>query len=154
MSKNNVEIERKFLIKEIPFELNSFKNSFIKQGYISIDPVLRLRQTDNEYVFTFKGKGQIKRTEFEFPLSEKQFCELWNKVEGNEIVKRRYFIPLNDIYTAELDIYEGNLKGFKNVEVEFSCEKEADIFLPPKWFGEDISHNPKYTNANMAFFGL
>ena len=86
---------------------------------------MRLRQKDESYFFTFKGIGQVKRVEFEFPLSYEQFSALWEKIDGNEIIKRRYFIPLDNNYTAELDIYEGNLLGFRNVEVEFNTEDEA-----------------------------
>ncbi len=154
MSEKNIEIERKFLVKNIPFELSSFKSCYIRQGYIFTDPVMRLRQKDESYFFTFKGTGQVKRVEFEFSLSYEQFSALWKKVDGNEIIKRRYFIPVGDRYTAELDIYEGKLLGFKNVEVEFNTEEEAMEFEPPEWFGEDISFKPEYANANISFFGL
>ncbi len=154
MPKKNIEIERKFLVRDIPFDLNNFKSCFIRQGYIFINPVMRLRQMDENYFFTFKGDGQVKRVEFEVPLSFEQFSALWEKVEGNEIVKKRYFVPLKNNYIAELDIYEGRLAGFKNVEVEFNNEDEAMEFEPPKWFGEDITFNPEYTNANISFFGL
>ena len=154
MSEKNIEIERKFLVKDIPFKLSSFKSCNIKQGYIFTNPVMRLRQKDESYFFTFKGIGQVKRVEFEFPLSYEQFSALWEKIDGNEIIKRRYFIPLDNNYTAELDIYEGNLLGFRNVEVEFNTEDEAMEFKPPEWFGEDISFKPEYANANISFFGL
>ncbi len=154
MSEKNIEIERKFLVKDIPFKLSSFKSCYIKQGYIFTNPVMRLRQKDESYFFTFKGIGQVKRVEFEFPLSYEQFSALWEKIDGNEIIKRRYFIPLDNNYTAELDIYEGNLLGFRNVEVEFNTEDEAMELKPPEWFGEDISFKPEYANANISFFGL
>lgn len=150
----NIEIERKFLVKDIPFDLTQFKCSVIKQAYLCIDPVMRLRQKDDNYIFTFKGSGQVKRVEFEYPLSKKQFSDLWENVVGKKIVKKRYFIPLDNNLTAELDIYEGEFDGFKNVEVEFPSEEEAVAFVPPKWFGEDISFNPEYANANMSKFGL
>lgn len=153
-NKDNIEIERKFLVKKIPFDLKHFKSSFIRQGYISADPVIRLRQKDNEYIFTFKGKGQIKRIEFEYPLSKKQFLRLYDKIESNEIIKRRYYIPLENNYMAELDIYEGEFNGFMNIEVEFSNEEEAASFNPPLWFGKDISFEAEYKNVSLSYFGL
>ena len=154
MDKKNIEIERKFLVKDIPFDLKLFESSFIRQGFLCIDPCLRLRQKDDNYVFTFKGRGYIKRIEFEYPLSFEQFSFLWKKIEGKEIIKRRYFIPLYGDYVAELDIYEGELLGFKNVEVEFPSEEAANEFVPPKWFGKDISFVTEYTNSNLSIFGF
>lgn len=154
MNKSNFEIERKFLVEDIPFDLSQFKCSVIKQAYLCTDPVMRLRQKDDNYIFTFKGSGQVKRVEFEYPLSQEQFYNLWKNVIGKKIVKKRYFVPLDNNLTAELDIYEGEFLGFKNVEVEFHSEEAALDFIPPKWFGEDISFNPEYANANMSKFGL
>ena len=52
MSKEIYEIERKFLVKEIPNNLQQYKCYKIKQGYISTNPTIRLRQRDNEYILT------------------------------------------------------------------------------------------------------
>ncbi len=162
MNKNeNVEIEKKFLVKDIPFDLSEFKSSYIRQAYISIDPVIRLRQKDDDYIFTFKGRGQVKRTEFEDKLSKTQFLKLWEKIEGIVIEKTRYFIPFLADFgdykkecVAELDIYDGELSGFKSVEVEFESENDANNFKPPVWFGEDVSLESKYKNSSMSIFGL
>ncbi|WP_317367523.1 CYTH domain-containing protein [uncultured Tyzzerella sp.] len=145
----NIEIEKKFLVKYIP-NLKDCKSSYIKQGYISTNPVLRIRQKDEKYIFTFKGKGDILRKEIEIDLSKEEFDNLWLKIEGEPIIKTRYFIPLKEGLIAELDIYDGNLKGFKNVEVEFDSIEEANSFVPPDWFGEDITKNIKYTNAYLS----
>ena len=112
----NFEIERKFLVKHIP-NLENCKNYYIKQGYISTNPVLRIRQKDNKYIFTFKGKGDIQREEFEKEITKEEFENLWLKIEGEPIIKTRYIIPLENDLVAELDIYEGNLQGFKNIDV-------------------------------------
>ena len=145
----NIEIERKFLVKYIP-DLKGCKSYYIKQGYISTQPVLRIRQKNEKYIFTFKGKGDIKREEIEKEITKEEFDNLWLKIQGQPIIKTRYIIPLQDGLIAELDIYDGNLKGFKNVEVEFDSIKDADNFTAPDWFGEDITKNVKYTNAYLS----
>ena len=35
-------------------------------------------------------------------------------------------------------------------EVEFSSIEMANAFIPPEWFGEDVTMNPKYHNSNMS----
>lgn len=145
----NTEIEKKFLVKQLP-NLENYEKQYIKQGYISTNPVLRIRQKNDKYIFTFKGKGTLQRIELEQELSKEEFDNLWQKVEGEPIIKTRYIIPLENGLKAELDIYEGNLLGFKNVEVEFETIEQANDFVAPDWFGEDITNNIKYTNAYLS----
>ncbi|WP_250278051.1 CYTH domain-containing protein [[Clostridium] colinum] len=145
----NIEIERKFLLKYMP-NLENCETYYIKQGYICTNPVLRIRQKNEKYIFTFKGKGDIQREEIEQEITKEEFENLWQKIQGQPIIKTRYIIPIDNNLKAELDIYDGNLKGFKNVEVEFDSIDEANNFIPPDWFGEDITKNEKYTNAYLS----
>lgn len=48
------------------------------------------------------------------------------------MVKKRYSLELSSGRTAELDIYDGKLKGLVTVEVEFGSVDEAAAFVPPK----------------------
>lgn len=153
-SANNLEIERKFLVEKLPPDLEKYKSHKIKQAYIATSPTLRLRQQDDEYIFTFKGKGDIKKVEFEYKLSEEEFNNLWQKVETKKIEKTRYLIPLDNNLTAELDIYYGELSGFMNVEVEFESLEKAEEFKAPAWFGEDISMDRRYSNASLSINGI
>lgn len=154
MNDNFYEIERKFLVKTLPKNLNSYKMSDIKQGYISFEPALRVRQKNDEYFFTYKGKGDLKREEFEVKITKEQFENLWKKVERIPILKKRYYIPLGEKLMAELDIYEGELKGFYNVEVEFFSEEDANNFTPPDWFGKEITKDTNFSNANLSKLGV
>ena len=145
-----MEIERKFLVKEIPSDLARYPMKKIMQGYISTDPVLRLRQSDDKYIFTYKGEGQLAREEFESSLTKAQFEKLWPLVTGNKIVKDRYCIPLENGLVAELDIYHQHLDGLTRVEVEFASIDEANAFTPPDWFGEDVTFDEQYSNSNLS----
>ena len=66
MSKEIYEIERKFLIKELPDDLDRYESHRIKQAYISTDPTIRIRQWDDEYILTVKGSGLMKKIEYYF----------------------------------------------------------------------------------------
>lgn len=153
-SNNNLEIERKFLVAKIPENLEKYQFHKIKQAYISTLPTLRIRQSDNDYIFTFKGRGDVKRVEFEYNLSKEEFDNLWKKTETKKIDKTRYLIPLENDLIAELDIYEGELKGFMNVEVEFKNLEDAEKFKAPDWFGKDISYDKEYSNSWIAANGI
>ncbi|NLJ88399.1 MAG: CYTH domain-containing protein [Epulopiscium sp.] len=149
-----MEIERKFLVKELPDNLQSYENQEIIQGYISIDPTIRLRKSNDEYFLTIKSKGHLKREEMEFPLTKEQFENLWPKVDSATIYKTRYNIPLENNLVAELDVYHKNLNGLLTVEVEFESEKASEKFVPPEWFGKDVTHDSRYKNNNIAVYGI
>ena len=154
MNDNNIEIERKFFVRTLPDGLEDCVKHHMIQAYISTNPTIRIRKSDDEYYFTFKGAGFVKKTEFEHPLTKEQFYSLLGKKEGNIIEKTRYIIPLDNELRAELDIYEGSLAGFMNVEVEFPDMKSAGEFVPPVWFGDDISLDRRFSNASLSKYGL
>lgn len=154
MKNINYEIERKFLIKSLPENLENFTHYEIRQGYISTDPTIRLRQQDNTYILTVKSAGLMKKQEYELELTKEQFNKLWQKTEGNTIEKTRYIIPLNNNLKAELDIYKGFLSGFMNVEVEFLSTKEAILFDVPLWFSQEVTQDPRFSNSSLAKFGI
>lgn len=148
-----MEIERKFLIKELPI-INNYKHQKIIQGYLSTDPVIRIRQIADSYFLTVKSHGHMIREEFELPLTADQFSSFWSKLEFPPIEKTRYFIPLENHLIAELDIYEASLEGLMTIEVEFYSEEEALSFTPPAWFGKDVTHDSRYKNNHLSLHGL
>ncbi len=145
-----MEIERKYLIKELNFDLNECRHIKIEQSYISFKPVIRLRKADDEFYLTVKGSGSIVREEFELAISYEEYQDLRKKASGKLIKKTRYLVPLSDGHTAELDVFEGEHDGLITVEVEFSRVSDMKSFNPPDWFGIDVSENSKYKNSNLA----
>ena len=143
-----MEIERKFLVKEIP-SLEGLKYSEIKQGYISIKPEVRVRKLDDKYFLTEKGEGTLVREENEREISENEGLALFEKIVSNLIEKKRYYINYEG-NLIELDIYEGKFAGLVVAEVEFKTLEDANKFIPPKWFSTDISENMEYRNKILA----
>ena len=70
-----MEIERKFLVKKLPEELERFPHSHISQAYLSRDPVLRVRQRDAQYLLTCKGQGLLKREWLDYPIVDRAGIE-------------------------------------------------------------------------------
>ncbi len=149
-----MEIERKFLTKEIPFSLEPYYYVMISQYYISFSPTIRIRQSNNDYFLTVKGKGHLAREEFELPITQQQYQSLQKKCDAPPIIKKRYYVPLQYNITAEIDFYEGNLKGLITTEVEFSSEEEANAFVAPLWFGKDVTFDFRYKNTNLCIHGI
>lgn len=149
-----MEIEKKYLCKLPDFDLSAYKRKEIAQYYISTDPTIRIRKADSDFFLTVKGKGHIARDEFEMPISESQFESLVKKTDMPPVSKTRYFIPLDNGLTAELDIYHSSLHGLVTVEVEFESLEDADSFIPPLWFGKDVSEDKRYKNASLYTKGM
>lgn len=144
-----MEIERKFLVKQLPENLAQYPCRRIRQAYVCTDPVIRVRQKDEDYILTIKGEGFLQREEFEMPLQKEQFKRLLAKSEGQSIGKDRYCIPYGK-YTIELDIFAPPFDPLVLAEVEFESVEEANAFAAPDWFGEEVTHENEYTNAAIS----
>lgn len=151
-----MEIERKFLIKEMP-DLTKYPSKKLIQGYLATNPTVRVRDEGGEYILTYKSKSKdfISREEYNLPLTKEAFETLIKKSEGNIISKTRYYIPIgknkegNEL-TLELDVYDPPFAPLVFGEVEFPTIEEAHSFEIPDWFGEDVSDNREYYNGVMA----
>ena len=145
-----MEIERKFLISQLPGDLASYPSLQIEQGYLCVDPVVRIRRQNDSYILTYKSSGMLEREEYNLPLTREAYLHLRPKADGCLITKRRYRIPFG-AHTIELDIFEGAHQGLVLAEVEFASRQEALSFSPPSWFCEDVTFDPRYHNSYLAF---
>ena len=149
-----MEIERKYLVSSLPENLDSCPHEEIEQGYLCTSPTLRIRRMGDSFILTVKEKvrsatSAIVNREEEFAMSPDSYARLKNKCDGSMVEKTRYRIPVGD-YTAELDIFHGRHEGLLLVEVEFPSVDAADAFVPPTWFGQDVSEDPRYRNSYLA----
>lgn len=169
-----MEIERKFLIKELPLNLEQYRCHHIEQGYLCTDPVVRVRKQDDAYYLTYKGGGKMVREEYNLPLNAEAYAHLIAKADGHRITKTRYLIPLSvpvtvtnadgsavecapdpahkDL-TVELDVFTAP-GALLMAEVEFESKEQALSFVPPHWFGEDVTQDKRYHNSYMSRFGI
>lgn len=147
-----MEIERKYLITSPPENYTSYPFHQIEQGYLSTSPVVRVRKEDDSYYLTYKSKGLMVREEYNLPLTRESYEHLIQKADGNILTKKRYLIPLegNLPLTIELDIFEGAFEGLMLAEVEFESEQAAASFLPPGWFGKDVTFSGEYQNSRLS----
>lgn len=145
-----MEIERKYLVRTLPENLDSFTHAEIEQAYISRDPVIRIRKKNDQYILTIKGHGLLEREEHELLLSEESYLNLKKKTEGKVVSKTRYFIPYKNL-TIEFDVFHGHMEGLLMAEVEFSSVEESESFEKPDWFFDEVTFDRRFHNVNMAF---
>lgn len=144
-----MEIERKYLIKTLPENLEQYPLRVLEQGYLCTTPVVRIRKDNDKYDLTYKSGGLMARQEYNLPLTADAYEHLRLKVDGRIISKKRYMLPLRE-YTIELDIFEGDLAPLMLAEVEFPSIEEANAFEPPEWFGEDVTFDGRYHNSCLS----
>ena len=151
-TRNNREIERKFLVKELPDNLAESRCLVIEQGYLATESAgrqVRLRKSGSSTSLTFKvGRGS-HREEREIKLSPKQFAVLWPGTAGRRLRKLRYEIPWRNLL-IEVDIYRGRHAGLVVAEVEFPDPASCRKFNPPSWFGREVTGEKRYSNVRLA----
>lgn len=155
------EIERKFLLKTPLTEelLDSWPmRSKIVQGFLCIDEekVIRIRIENNprsfgdEATLTVKGRSSengITRTEIETTIDVVKARQLLDTFGGSIIEKTRFKIPCYGV-VWEVDQFHGDNAGLWVAEVELESEDQG--IVKPSWVGEEVSHDPKYTNAALS----
>ena len=146
-----MEIERKFLIEK-DIDLSGLEFRDIVQGYICLDPEIRVRAMDGKYYRTDKSQGDMVREEREREISCTMYNILMDNREGGVLEKRRYYMPYGK-YIIEIDVYKRSLEGLIVCEVEFPTEKEAVAFMPPDFLGKDVTSDKRYKNKNLASTG-
>ncbi|MCX6823592.1 MAG: CYTH domain-containing protein [candidate division SR1 bacterium] len=150
-----LEIERKFLIKNIPMDIEQFPHKEIIQGYFN-DPTtgksIRVRHIGEAYKITRKKGFGLVREEIETDITKEEFDQLRFQVENHFLEKTRYDIPYEGVM-IELDIYK-NLQGLKTAEIEFSNKRDAKKFETPEWFGEELTRMREASNGYIANHGL
>ncbi len=149
-----IEIERKFILHGSPPADRLGAGVRIRQGYLAEnEPVeVRVRIADAAATLVLKAGTGLSRTEVELPISLAQAEALWPYTARRRIAKTRHRVVLDDDarLVAEVDVYGGALSGLCVVEVEFDSEEDAAAFVPPEWFGRELTGEVGWGNAALA----
>lgn len=154
---DNIEIEKKWRVAHLPADLDTYDSIDMEQAYLNEHPTVRIRRENDTYFLTYKGisDNDVSHVEYNLPLTSEAFEHMLTKHDGRIIRKRRYIIPL-DIEAegvslkAELDVFDAPFKPLVIVEVEFPSVAAAESFIPPEWFGEEVTHDKRFKNAVIA----
>lgn len=155
-----MEIERKWLFNSIaaPQGTPVIGEYFYKQAYISTNPEVRIRarrvagEDSFTYALCIKSKGTIERIEVQKELNENEFNELMivgNISDDDFICKHfyRYIVDRHELTLGAADI--GKPTEFFYGEIEFNSVEDAENFVAPQWFGQEVTDNPNYKMSNF-----
>lgn len=144
------EIERKFLVKGTSWKRGA-AGELYRQGYLVTDKerTVRVRVVGEEGFLTIKGPSRgLARAEYEYRIPAREAGEMLDTLCLKPLIEKyRYRIEHAGL-VWEVDEFLGENQGLTVAEVELSDEHQH-ISLPD-WAGEDVSHDPRYYNANLV----
>ena len=158
-----MEIERKYLVTSDCYKELAVARYHIRQGYISREKTgtVRVRITDDKAYLTIKGKpaaGHFARYEWEKEIDVQEAEELMKLCQGTVIDKTRWIVPAETVDNLQLtvdnlqliwevDEFHGKHEGLVIAEIELESEEQS--FEIPDFIGDEVTHDPRYYNANM-----
>ncbi|MDJ0557292.1 MAG: CYTH domain-containing protein [Microcoleaceae cyanobacterium MO_207.B10] len=145
-----IEIERKFLVKTDAWR-NLASGEVYRQGYMSTDNGLtvRVRVVGDRGYLTIKGPSfGNSRSEYEYPIPVKDAQEMLNSLCTSPLIEKTRYKIYDGDFVWEVDEFAGDNQGLIVAEVELNDENQT-VELPD-WIGEEVSHDKRYTNSNLA----
>ena len=151
------EIERTWIVKEMlpKEELNIEPGRLhsVVQDYIMLDGQGELRTRKVTYIVSNKveydmaikiGNGMV-RTEVIKQLTSEEWKSL------HQVAKASLQQTLIPCYSFVIHVYKGKLKGLALVEVEFPNIQKSKKFIPPYWFGKEVTTDIRFRGKSLAF---
>lgn len=146
-----IEIERKFLVKNDTWRASVQSERHIVQGYLATTGTLtlRVRIKDDEACLTIKGPPRgLVRSEFEYAIPVVDAQEMLSEFAIVALVTKVRFRVGHADHVWEVDVFEGENTGLELAEIELQSEHES--FRLPSWAGDEVTGDPRYSNANLA----
>lgn len=147
----NLEIERKFLVRNDGWRAATEKSARFRQGYLNNETrcSVRVRISGDRAWLNLKSVtlgAQRHEFEYEIPLADAdQMLDILARKPLIE--KTRHYIPAGS-HTWEIDVFEGDNAGLVVAEIELESPDEA--FEKPDWVGEEVTFDPRYYNTRLS----
>lgn len=143
------EIERKFLVTGDGWK--SSEGILFRQGYLSTEKsrTVRVRIEGDRSFLTIKGQTEgVTRREFEYAIPLVDAEEMLEHLCERPLIEKRRYKLVHGGLTWEVDEFLGQNEGLVVAEIEL--EDEFATFSAPDWLGAEVSHDPRYYNANLV----
>ncbi len=149
------EYEEKFLVRQdlLPKALLTGLSD-IRQGFLSIDPVVRIREQDGTFIAEFKGGNDDEiLIGHPTPAHGAKLLAHCADVAGI-ITKSRGRIEAGfDHLVWELDVFSGKNARLMVVEIEkptkaYSLKKHKVLW--PEWVGKNVTKDKRFKNKALA----
>jgi CYTH domain-containing protein len=152
--RQDVEIERKYLLRALPEEAALAAAKEVEQGYLPgerlVERVRRVRDVATErYYRTVKLGSGVRRVEVEEEAPRELFEALWALTGGRRVSKRRHAVA-DGALTWEIDAFTD--RDLVLAEVELPDADTAVVL--PGWLApyvvREVTDEPEFVNARLA----
>lgn len=150
----HVEIERKYLLRDLPERVRGAESTELEQGYLPGGVVReRLRRAVGprgaRFTRTVKLGTGIVRAEFEEELPEPEFARLWPLTAGARLRKRRFRVP-DGALVWEIDEFLDRELVLAEIELP-TADSEVVV---PEWLAasivREVTDEPAFSNLRLA----
>lgn len=144
------EIERKFIVDPEKWHPDNAGIPVV-QGYLPVSgkTAVRVRISGPRAFLSIKGenRGPV-RSEFEYPIPLSDARQMLIELCVQPFIeKTRHYVPHAGA-TWEVDVFSGENAGLIIAEIELVSEDQE--ITPPPWVKEEVTHDPRYYNANLV----
>lgn len=152
-----LELERTYLLKYCPENLEDFESAIIDDVYFpadSVHPALRIRNRNNKSFemtkkINIKANDSSEKEEHTISFSEEEY-KAFSLLNGKQVKKRRYYFICNTGQKAEIDIFMDDLEGLATVDFEFLSVEEKNNFSAPDFCLAEITQEEWAPNGILA----
>jgi CYTH domain-containing protein len=146
------EIERKYLVDiELWNRDRARRNATgvrLRQGYLSTEPVVRVRMSDDHAWLTIKGPSAgISRDEFEYEIPVADARALLELCGPRVLDKTRFVVEFQGNKWDVDEFHDAN-QGLVTAEIELASPEGS--FAVPPWVGAEVSADSRYSNSALA----
>lgn len=143
------EIERKFLIKNMPkledLEVVDYERYFI---YNQAGVEIRIQKKWDIYQFERKEtQNNLSAKKLKYEITKTEFEQL-KKQAPYWIFRKSYRVSKEP--KISIKIYSGRYEWLNRVEVEFTSQKNAQDFVLLDWFGEEITDSSLWRDSKLV----
>ena len=145
-----VEIERKFHVIDVMWMSSVSRKRRIRQAYLTKNGRVAIRiriEDEDRATLTIKtAQPSVMRQEYEYDIPVADAKELLELRDGAVIEKTRHEVPIGDMVwrstSLPATIRARDRRGR-------ACERRPGIGRP-EWLGEEITHDKRFYNADLA----
>tara|TARA_Y100000589_G_C27138289_1_gene623514 strand:- start:247 stop:738 length:492 start_codon:yes stop_codon:yes gene_type:complete len=146
----NLEIERRFLIKNNKWRKYIINKVAITQGYLSSNDdgwIVRLRSENKQFKLTLK-KHIVNSTslEYEYKIDSNEGIQILSNIKY-KIQKYRFFLKVNN-QDWLVDIFQDRNAPLEIAEIELDSEKKK-IFIPD-FISKEITGIKNFSNFQLS----
>ena len=146
-----IEIEHKFLLVNDDWRKQINHSVKYRQGYLASQGTYSIRiriSNENAWLNIKSAIIGIHRHEYEYEIPLSDANEIINALCKKPIIEKTRHFVMNDGNKWEIDEFEGDNLGLIVAEIELT--ENGKYFSKPHWVGEEVTHDLRYYNNNLA----